>query len=267
MSKFERKFGKYAINNLMYYLILLYVVGCIIMLTRPEIYIRYLSLDFNQVFSGQVWRLITFLMYPISNSILFMIIMLFVYYSIGRVVENAIGSFRFNIFIFGGIISLWIVGLVYYLINKPFSVMLGGSYLNLSLMIILILINPEQEFLFYFVIPLKAKWFAIIIGLNFIVSIINPGPSRYEAIAALINLLIMYFVMKKQNRVYVKKDAEIFTKRQKKFEKELSNLPKHKCCICGITEKDDPNMEFRYCSKCSGLKEYCINHINDHEHN
>ena len=40
----------------------------------------------------------------------------------------------------------------------------------------------------------------------------------------------------------------------------------HKCVVCGITEKEDPKMDFRYCSKCSGKKCYCENHIRNHEH-
>ena len=39
---------------------------------------------------------------------------------------------------------------------------------------------------------------------------------------------------------------------------------RHKCAVCGITDADDPNMEFRYCSKCDGYYCYCMNHINNH---
>ena len=41
---------------------------------------------------------------------------------------------------------------------------------------------------------------------------------------------------------------------------------RHKCAVCGITDADDPNMEFRYCSKCDGYYCYCMNHINNHVH-
>ena len=40
----------------------------------------------------------------------------------------------------------------------------------------------------------------------------------------------------------------------------------HKCAVCGITDADDPNMEFRYCSKCNGYYCYCMKHINNHVH-
>ena len=40
----------------------------------------------------------------------------------------------------------------------------------------------------------------------------------------------------------------------------------HKCAVCGITDADDPDMEFRYCSKCNGYYCYCSEHINNHVH-
>ena len=46
----------------------------------------------------------------------------------------------------------------------------------------------------------------------------------------------------------------------------MKNMPRHKCAICGRTEKDDPDLEFRYCSKCEGNYEYCQDHLFTHEH-
>ena len=42
--------------------------------------------------------------------------------------------------------------------------------------------------------------------------------------------------------------------------------PRHKCAICGRTELDSPELEFRYCSKCEGNYEYCSDHLFTHEH-
>ena len=50
--------------------------------------------------------------------------------------------------------------------------------------------------------------------------------------------------------------------------KEAAEKPNytHKCTICGRTNVTDPQLEFRYCSRCSGYHCYCIDHINNHEH-
>ena len=41
---------------------------------------------------------------------------------------------------------------------------------------------------------------------------------------------------------------------------------RHKCCVCGRTELTDPELDFRYCSKCIGPYEYCSEHIYTHVH-
>ena len=58
---------------------------------------------------------------------------------------------------------------------------------------------------------------------------------------------------------------------KKKSDRKKSNLKvikgyTHKCTICGLTDIQDPDMDFRYCSKCEGKHCYCSNHIMNHEH-
>jgi hypothetical protein len=40
----------------------------------------------------------------------------------------------------------------------------------------------------------------------------------------------------------------------------------HRCAICGRTEADAPQLEFRFCSKCEGNYEYCSDHLYTHTH-
>ena len=40
----------------------------------------------------------------------------------------------------------------------------------------------------------------------------------------------------------------------------------HKCTVCGRTDVSNPELEFRYCSKCKGYYCYCEDHINNHTH-
>ena len=42
--------------------------------------------------------------------------------------------------------------------------------------------------------------------------------------------------------------------------------PRHKCCICGRTELTNPELDFRYCSRCNGNYEYCSDHLFTHTH-
>ena len=82
-AKFEKKFSKYAIKNLMFYIIVLYAIGFVMNTFFNGLYDAYFSLDFAMIFKGQVWRLVTFILQPPSNSIIFVVFVLYFYYLIG----------------------------------------------------------------------------------------------------------------------------------------------------------------------------------------
>ena len=104
MSDFERKFGKYAVRDLSLKLIILYLIGYAIYYIRPEI-LYYMTLNPYAIVHGQVWRLVSWLLIPPSASNLFFIaIMMFFYYSIGTSLERVWGTWRYNVFIFTGIL-------------------------------------------------------------------------------------------------------------------------------------------------------------------
>ena len=104
LDKLERKFGRYAIHNLMYYIIILYALGYVIVTFVPQFYVQYLSLDPTMILRGQIWRIITFAALPPSSNLIICAILLYVYYMLGRQMEAIMGAFRFNVFIFQGLI-------------------------------------------------------------------------------------------------------------------------------------------------------------------
>ena len=109
LDKLERKFGRYAIHNLMYYIIILYAVGFVFQMINPSFYYNYLSLDAAAILHGQIWRIVTFIIQPPSSSLLFIIIVLYFYYVLGSNLERTWGAFRFNVYFFSGTASsLWI---------------------------------------------------------------------------------------------------------------------------------------------------------------
>lgn len=90
-NKLERRFGKYAIHNLMYYIIIMYIMGFVMMYMDPMFFTRYLSLDAEAILHGQVWRLVTFLLYPPTLSPFWIIFAALMYYSLGRSLETVWG--------------------------------------------------------------------------------------------------------------------------------------------------------------------------------
>ena len=104
LSKLERKFGRYAIPNLMYYIIILYAAGFVLNILNPEFYYRYLSLNAQAILNGQIWRVVTFIIQPPSNSLIFIVFALYLYYMIGQQLENAWGAFRFILYFCSGML-------------------------------------------------------------------------------------------------------------------------------------------------------------------
>ena len=101
LDKAERKYGKYAISNLSLYIIIAYVIGYILQMTGTMDFLR---LNPYEILHGQVWRIVTWIIVPPSSLGIFTIIMLFFYYSLGRSLEMTWGAFRYNVYIFSGMI-------------------------------------------------------------------------------------------------------------------------------------------------------------------
>ena len=285
ISRLERKFGRYAIPNLMYFIIILYGIGFVLDYINPYFYIQYLSLNAAEILHGQIWRIVTFLIQPPSNNLFFLIIALYFYYTIGRALEQTWGSFRFNLYFFTGVLFHVIAALLVYLFTGQVY-MLGTSYLNLSLFFAFAAVYPDMEFLLFYIVPVKAKWLAWIDGAFFVWTIIQGflpsyggtySSDRASAFAAAISILnfVIFFVSTRNYAQYSPKQQ----KRRREFKKQMKarpqnhyaaqsdgRVPKHRCAVCGRTELDNPELEFRYCSKCNGNYEYCQDHLFTHEH-
>ena len=118
-NKLERRFGRYAIHNLMYYIIIMYVMGFVMMYMDPMFFTRYLSL-------------VTFLLYPPTLSPFWIIFAALMYYSLGRSLEAVWGAFRFNVFFFMGAIGIILAEFIVYFI-WGWDMHLNTSYLSMSI--------------------------------------------------------------------------------------------------------------------------------------
>ncbi|MEE0716350.1 MAG: rhomboid family intramembrane serine protease [Eubacterium sp.] len=288
MSEFNRRKQSFSIPNLPLYLIIAYVIGYVIQLTTPELY-QFLQFNPYEIFQGQIWRVVTWILVPPESLGIFTIIMLFLYYSLGRELEHTWGSERFTKYIFSGIIFTVIAGLILYVVltviygtamGSIFGVIIGGYvstyYINMSIFLAYAFTYPEQELLLYFIIPIKIKWFGFLYVAYIIYDIIsafrtsmNLGLIVLVLIAAsLLNVVIYVILDKKSGRrpSSIKRKAQYNKSIKKAKPNVYANGARHKCVICGRTELDDPTLTFRYCSKCSGNKEYCQEHLFTHEH-
>lgn len=284
IDKMERRFGKYAIPNLMYYIIILYALGFVVQVVSPGLYYEWLCLDAEAILHGQIWRIFTFIIQPPTGSFLFIFFSLYLYYMIGKMLEAQWGSFRFNLYIFTGLLLHVVVCLIIYLVFG-WNLSYGTMYLNMSLFFAFAVLFPDIQFLLFFIIPIKCKWLGYANGLYFAITIISGfvvpvGSATWmallkfgilalpansiEALVSLLNFVIFYFALR-QRRFSPKE-----IKRRKTYEKKIRAASQksshHRCAVCGRTDADDENLEFRFCSKCVGNYEYCQEHLFTHEH-
>lgn len=261
----ERKFRKYAIPNLMYYIIGMYGVGLLMEMFAPGFYWQYLSLDAGRILNGQVWRIVTFMIYPPGGSLLMSLISMYLYYMLGVNLERIWGAFRFNVYFFMGVAGHVAAAMVVYLFMGR-TVYLTTEFLNYSLFFAFAATFPNLEFLLFFVIPVKAKWLATFNGIYFLYEFITGNmATRVTIFMSLFNFIIFFLLTRNLSRFNPKE-----IKRKQNFHKQMKMMPQggtnHRCAVCGRTEKDSPNLEFRYCSKCEGSYEYCSEHLYTHKH-
>lgn len=197
-QKLERRFGKYAVPNLMKFICVIYVVGYLIQMFNPLLYFYYLDLDAEAILHGHIWRIITFIFYPPSTSFLWMIVALFVYYSLGMTLERVWGTFKYNFFYFTGVILLVLAAILIYLVTG-YSVQLYPTYMTFSIFLAYALTFPDTTFLLYFIIPIKAKWLAIaevVLYLFYFVAL--PGLGNKVAILVSLLNVALFFLLTNQ---------------------------------------------------------------------
>lgn len=282
MSNFEKKFGKYAIKNISLALIMCYVVGYIIAVINKD-FLTYLTLNPYAILHGQIWRVFTWIVIPPSTLNPFTIIMLLFYYNIGTSLERTWGTYRYNVYLLSGmlftIIGSFVWMAIQYIAAGGFiepeyaaelfsraSKYFSTYYINMSIFLAFAATFPEIQVLLMFIVPVKVKWLGILYGLVLVSDFLFSGSLviRITIGSSLLNFVIFFLTSRSHIHMSPRQ-----IKRRAEFRQDIrrnSKVTKHKCAVCGQTEDDDPNLEFRFCSKCNGNYEYCQQHLFTHTH-
>ena len=268
-----------GIPNLMLYISL----GCALLYLMTQIsqdltLYQLLVFDRASILRGQIWRLFTYPLTFYNSNIMLMLVALFCYYSLGRAIENVWGTLRFNLFYFSGVLLMDIWCLIF-----------GGqadvTYLNLSLFLSYATMYPQSQFLLMFIIPVKA-WIFALFDLALVVYglLVYPFPYNFFSVISLANYFLFFGkdvlnVIPLSWRINARRAGR---KAKKPTGPKVVPFPSaesheatvakpeapytHKCTICGRTDVTNPELEFRYCSRCSGYHCYCEDHISNHSH-
>lgn len=283
LNKLERKFGRYAISNLSFYIIIAYAIGYV--LSLPSFiggmnFLDFFTLNPYLICRGQIWRIATWIIVPPSSINIFTLLMLYFYYSIGSTLERTWGTFRYNVYIFSGILFTLLGAFILYflyasiggvekaVVGSFISSAFSTYYINMSIFLAFAAVYPNLQVLLFFVVPIKMKYLAYVDAIMLVYSFFaNRGLApKVAIIMSLLNFIVFFFGTRDYRRVNPK---EIHRRNEyKRYTQSMRNpeITKHKCAICAKTEKDGDDLEFRFCSKCNGNYEYCQNHLFSHEH-
>ncbi len=266
----------FGIKRLMLYIVIgNAVVWLFGMMDRSNLFQAALVFSAEDIFlRGQIWRLVTFVLVPEGSGI-FLLIALYFYYSIGSTLERYWGSGKFTIYYLMGMFVNVLYATIMWLVFK-FPIPVTATYINLSMFLAFATMFPDAMVLLFFIIPVKMKWLGILSGVLLAASVIRLlavglGLVSILPILGIFNYLLFcggwLFDYIRPSKFRQRSNTVNFRKAAKKFNKEQAKKPyNRKCDVCGRTDTDFPDLEFRFCSQCAGYHCFCIDHINSHIH-
>lgn len=278
LDRFAYKHSRFAVPDLMRYIVFGTAIVYVLDMFSDNMLSAFLSFSFPAIIHGQIWRLVSFIIVPDSMNILWTVVSLLFYYSIGTTMEREWGSAKFTLFYACGILLTILSGVISGLFGAGYVSM---TAVNQSLFLAFATLYPNAQIRLYFILPLKAKWLAIfyvvMMGWNvlstffkyplalvpYVLLLILPS-----ILASLVNYALFFWSDLSNAmglaRHRASRQTVNFKQATRHAQQQKGYL--HKCAVCGKTDTEYPDMEFRYCSKCNGYYCYCMEHINNHVH-
>ena len=214
-----------------------------------------LVLIWNKVLAGEVWRVFTFALVAPAGHPLFAIFYFYILYMMGNFLEQTWGSIRFCAFVYLGLFLNVLAGLL--VRDAPIS----GTYMYSTIFLAFATFNPNFTFMIMFVLPVKVKYLAWLQAAGFLLMCLSGSwPVTLMVIAALGNYLLFF-----SDRL-INRGTNFHRKMSWNAKVKQTQKPVHTCIVCGIDSNRNPNIDFRYCSKCTDTPAYCEEHLRDHEH-
>lgn len=257
LMKMEQRYGKYALDNLPLILVACSVVGYLLQMALPGV-VEYLYLNPYLVLHGQIWRLFTWVLVPDGGfgsglyGMFMMAFVLYCYYILGCNLQFAMGKFRFNLYIFSGLLFTVIGSFVLYgvatfqfaevieylgedgakdvftlygttVINGETMALptywfrqISTDYIKMSMLLAIAAIYPDAVFRINFLIPIKAKWLGIFYVVMMAYSVLMGNiASRIIIVASLLNFIVFFFATRDYRRISPKEQKRKMEYRQK----------------------------------------------------
>lgn len=260
LNRLERRFGRYAFDNLTLVLVGAQVATLVLSLARPS-FAGMLTLEPSLVREGQLWRLFSYVFIPPSLSPLAALLWLYWLHIMGTALESRWGAFKYQ--------AYWMVGGLLTAISAfAFNVGASNAYLLMSLFLAFATLWPRYEIRVFFIIPVEVRWLALLDALALCAAI-----GTAEGWAALLPVIALgnYLLFFGAELVALLRDTGRHASRRREQRRAFAREPSlaerlRRCAACGITSETNPDVGFRICrcDKHSGPTELCVTHARDH---
>ena len=269
LARLERRFGRYAVHNLIGVIVGGMAIVWVLSLLKPEFQDR-LSLDVHAVRHGQVWRLVTFLFIPPPSSPMWVLINLYFTWWVGSSLDQRWGPFKFN---------------AYYLLGALFTVVAAlvagpatNFWLDSSLFLAFATVFPDVTILLFFLIPVRVKWLGIVAALFMVYAAATQGWGARGSIAASVVNYVLFF---SEHWYDVFSQRGTLARQKVRRESMRPGAPagrgptpvpdgrpvfgQRTCALCGAREADGADIRVCSCDKCGGQQRtLCLEHARNH---
>ena len=263
VDRFAYSHPRFGIPNLMKFLVGIMAVVFVLDLFSNGYASYMLYFDADLILRGELWRLVTWMFLPTNGSLFWIFISLSFYYFIGTSIEEYWGTAKFTLFYLASAVLMVVFGMISALWS-PFPVVTSGN-LNQILFLAFATLYPDALIRVYLILPVKAKWLAVLYVVLTVYDLLRSGLwaallTLPQLLAVLLVYLVFFwdriadllgefgFAVRHQNS-----PQTIHFKSAVKHQKKKAQQQgyRHKCEVCGRTDADYPDLQFRYCSKCA----------------
>ena len=272
VDRFCAMHPRFGIPGLMRYIVGANVVVYFLSLFAGPGTLSFLAMIPERVLHGEIWRIFTYVLMP-TNGGFWLVVSLMFYYWLGQSLEQLWGTAKFNFYYLSGTILTAVAYILVYFIHGIGIPLMGASFVNTAMFLAYAMTYPDAIVNLFFILPLKIKWLAWIELALYGIDIVRSAMMGLWGMAllpviALLNLIVFFApdLQRKADQVRARNRPQAIKFRKAVQEQQKQKGYTHKCCICGKTDTDYPDMQFRYCSKCKGYHCFCEEHIYNHTH-
>jgi len=209
-------------------------------------YADMLWLEPDKIRQGEIWRLVTYIFIPQTQSLFWIFFVLLFMWFLANALEEAWGPLKLNVFYLTGMIGCTVAA--FFFGGAP-----ANTFLNLSLFFAFATLAPDYEIFLFFILRMKMKYVAwVFAGFLLLQMAAAPLSAKAAMVASLANYLLFFGPGFIKGRMV----AEHNKARRKKFTAAAETL--HRCAKCERTEVSDPELEFRV---AGDGEEYCAEHL------